>query len=65
MTAARVTTSTEGETVHIAVSGEVDLGNTAGFESELRAAIVDQPRAVSVGRGLAVITILPMMLRCL
>lgn len=48
MTAARINTTTEGEAVHIAVSGEIDLGNAAAFESELRAAIADQPRAVSV-----------------
>jgi anti-anti-sigma factor len=48
MTAARVDTCTEGETVYIAVSGEIDLGNAAALESELRASIVDQPRTVSV-----------------
>jgi hypothetical protein len=41
MTAARVGTRTEGEAVHIAVSGEIDLGNAAAFKSELRAAIAD------------------------
>lgn len=34
MIAARVNTSTDGEAVHIAVSGEVDLGNAAAFETE-------------------------------
>ena len=48
MIAAQVNTSTEGEAVHIAVSGEIDLGNAAALESELRAAVADQPRAVSV-----------------
>ena len=48
MIAARVNTSTDGEAVHIAVSGEVDLGNAAAFETELRAAVADQPRVVSV-----------------
>jgi anti-anti-sigma factor len=48
MTAARVNTSTKGETVHIVVSGEIDLGNAAALETELRAAVADQPRAVSV-----------------
>ena len=50
MTTARINTSTEGEAVHIAVSGEIDTGNAAALESELRAAIADQPRAVSVDR---------------
>jgi anti-anti-sigma factor len=48
MTIARVSTSTKGDTMHIAVSGEVDLGNAAALERELRAAIAHQPRAVSV-----------------
>jgi len=48
MIAARISTTTEGEAVQIAVSGEIDLGNAAAFESELRAAIADQPRAISV-----------------
>lgn len=34
--------------MYIAVSGEIDLGNAAAFDSELRAAIADQLRAVSV-----------------
>jgi len=34
--------------MHIAVSGEVDLGNAAVIESELRAALAHRPRAVSV-----------------
>lgn len=48
MTAARVNTTTEGEAVHIAVSGEIDLCNAAAFESELWAAIADRPRAIFV-----------------
>jgi anti-anti-sigma factor len=48
MTIAWVSTSTEGDTMHIAVSGEVDLGNAAALERELRAVIAHQPRAVSV-----------------
>jgi anti-anti-sigma factor len=48
MTGARVSTSIRGDTMHIAVSGAVDLGNAAVLERELRATLVHQPRAVSV-----------------
>ena len=48
MTAAWVKTTTERGTMHITVSGEIDLDNAAAIESELRAAISHQPKAVSV-----------------
>ena len=48
MTAARVNPGTAGDTMHIAVSGEVDLGNAAAVEHELRAALAHRPRAVAV-----------------
>jgi anti-anti-sigma factor len=48
MTAARVETRTEGGSIHIALSGEIDLANAATVEDELRAAISHQPSAVLV-----------------
>ncbi|MGH3613899.1 MAG: STAS domain-containing protein [Pseudonocardia sp.] len=48
MTAARVETSTEDGSIHIALSGEIDLANAAAVEDELRKAVSHQPTAVSV-----------------
>jgi anti-anti-sigma factor len=48
MTAARVETSAEDGSMHIAVSGEIDLANAATVEDELREAVSHQPIAVSV-----------------
>jgi anti-anti-sigma factor len=48
MTAARVETNAEDGSVHIAVSGEIDLANAATVEDELREATSHQPVAVSV-----------------
>jgi anti-anti-sigma factor len=48
MTAARVQTTTERGTMHITVSGEIDLSNAAAIESELCEAIAHHPRAVVV-----------------
>jgi anti-anti-sigma factor len=45
---ARVEARTEDGSVHIALSGEIDLANAATVEDELRAAISHQPSAVSV-----------------
>jgi anti-anti-sigma factor len=45
---ARVETRAEGGSIHIALSGEIDLANAATVEDELRAAISHQPNAVSV-----------------
>jgi len=48
MTAARVQTTSARGTLHITVSGEVDLSNAAAIERELCGAISHQPRAVLV-----------------
>lgn len=48
MTVASVETSVEGATMHITVSGEIDLGNAVAVEREFRAAISHQPRSVFV-----------------
>lgn len=48
MTAAKVETSAENGSMHIALSGEIDLANAAAVEDELRAAVSHQPTAVSV-----------------
>ena len=45
---AKVETRTEDESIHIALSGEIDLANAATVEDELRAAISHQPSAVLV-----------------
>ena len=45
---ARVETRAEGASMQITLSGEIDLANAASVESELRAAISHQPKAVSV-----------------
>ena len=48
MTTARVETNAEGGSMHIALSGEIDLANAATVEEEIRAAVSDQPTTVSV-----------------
>ncbi len=48
MTAARVKTNAENGSMHIAVSGEIDLANAAAVEDEIRKAVSHQPTAVSV-----------------
>ena len=48
MTTARVETSTEEGSMRIALSGEIDLGNAAAVEDEIREAVSNQPTTVSV-----------------
>ncbi|MGH3752910.1 MAG: STAS domain-containing protein [Pseudonocardiaceae bacterium] len=48
MTAANVETSAEDGSMRIAVSGEIDLANASAVEAEIRDAVSDQPKAVSV-----------------
>jgi anti-anti-sigma factor len=48
MTVANVEVRAEDSSVHIAVSGEVDLANASAVEDEIRAAISNQLAAVSV-----------------
>ncbi|MDQ4103007.1 MAG: STAS domain-containing protein [Actinomycetota bacterium] len=48
MTTARVETNAEGGSMHIALSGEINLANAATVEEEIRAAVSDQPTTVSV-----------------
>lgn len=48
MTAASVETSAEDGSMRIAVSGEIDLANASAVEAEIRDAVSDQPKAVSV-----------------
>ena len=48
MTAARVETNAENGSMHIAVSGEIDLANAAAVEDELRDAVSQQPTTVSI-----------------
>ncbi len=48
MTAARLETSAENGSMHITVSGEIDLANAAAVEEEIRAAVSDRPTTVSV-----------------
>lgn len=45
---AKVEARTENRSIHIALSGEIDLANAATVEDELQAAIPHQPSAVSV-----------------
>jgi anti-anti-sigma factor len=45
---AKVEARTEDGSIHIALSGEIDLDNAATIEDELHAAISHQPSAVSV-----------------
>ncbi len=48
MTVAKVKTNAENGSMHIAVSGEIDLANAAAVEDELREAVSQQPTTVSV-----------------
>ncbi len=48
MTAAKVECSTKDGSMHITLSGEIDLANAAVVEDEIRSAVSDQPSAVSV-----------------
>jgi anti-anti-sigma regulatory factor len=48
MTVARVDTSTENGSVHISLSGEIDLTNASTVEEQIRAAVSGLPTAVSV-----------------
>ncbi|MCA1709772.1 MAG: STAS domain-containing protein [Actinobacteria bacterium] len=48
MTAAKVETSAEDGSMHITLSGEIDLANAAVVEDEIRAAVSNQPTTVSV-----------------
>lgn len=48
MTVAKVETSAEGGSLHIALSGEIDQANAAAVEDELREAVSRQPTTVSV-----------------
>jgi anti-anti-sigma factor len=48
VTAARVKTNAENGSMHIAVSGEIDLANAAAVEDEIREAVPHQPTTVSV-----------------
>ena len=48
MTAAKVETSAEDGSMHITLSGEIDLANAAAVEDEIRAAVSNQPTTVSV-----------------
>jgi anti-anti-sigma factor len=45
---ARVETHAEDGSMHIALSGEIDLANAAAVEDEIREAVSHQPSAVSV-----------------
>jgi anti-anti-sigma factor len=45
---ARVETRAEDGSLHIALSGEIDLANAAAVEDEIREAVSHQPGAVSV-----------------
>jgi anti-anti-sigma factor len=48
VTAAKVETSAEDGSMHITLSGEIDLANAAVVEDEIRAAVSNQPTTVSV-----------------
>jgi ABC-type transporter Mla MlaB component len=48
MTVAKLKTNAENGSMHIAVSGEIDLANAAAVEDELREAVSQQPTTVSV-----------------
>jgi anti-anti-sigma factor len=48
MTAVRVDTSAEDGSMHIALSGEIDLANAATVEDKIREAVSHQPATVSV-----------------
>jgi anti-anti-sigma factor len=48
MTAAKVECSAEDGSMHISLSGEIDLANAAVIEDEIRSAVSTQPSAVSV-----------------
>jgi anti-anti-sigma factor len=48
MTVAKVKTNADNGSMHIAVSGEIDLANAAAVEDELREAVSQQPTTVSV-----------------
>ena len=45
---ARVETRAEGESMYIALSGEIDLANAAAVEDEILEAVSHEPGAVSV-----------------
>lgn len=45
---ARVETRTEDGSMHIAVSGEIDLANATAVEDQIREAISHQPETVSI-----------------
>jgi anti-anti-sigma factor len=45
---ARVQTRTEDGSIHIAVSGEIDLANAAAVEDEIQEAVSHKPGAVSI-----------------
>jgi anti-anti-sigma factor len=45
---ARVETRTDDGSMHIALSGEIDLANAAAVEDQIREAISHQPQTVSV-----------------
>lgn len=48
MTAVKVECSAENGSMHISLSGEIDLANAAVVEDEIRSAVSSQPSAVSV-----------------
>lgn len=48
MTTANIETNAEGGSMHIALSGEIDLANAAAVEEEIRVAVSQQPTTVSV-----------------
>jgi anti-anti-sigma factor len=48
MTAAKVECSAKDGSMHISLSGEIDLANAAVIEDEIRSAVSTQPSAVSV-----------------
>lgn len=48
MTTATVKTNTDNGSMHITVTGEIDLANAATIEDQLREAVSHQPTTVSV-----------------
>jgi anti-anti-sigma factor len=48
MTNARVEASAEDGSIHITLSGEIDLANAAAVDDEIREAVSNQPAMVSV-----------------
>jgi len=48
MTTAGVDSSADNGSMHIRLSGEIDLANAAAVEDQIRAALPPQPSAVSV-----------------